>query len=440
MSRNENAKFELDGRPNLSEAVPLAFQHIINMFVGNMAPVLIISRVANLAPEQTTMLLQCALFTSAIATIIQNYPIKIGSFQVGARLPAVMGVSFGFLPAMLAIVAGKAENIPMVFGAQIVGGICSVFMGIGLKKIRKFFPPIVAGTVVFSIGLSLFPVGIKYMAGGAGSPTFGSLTNWGVSMFVLCVVLFFNQYTKGALRMAAVLLGIIAGYILAAILGLVNFAPIASAAWFSVPQPFFLGPPKFEQSAIITMVIMYLVTAVQAIGDFSALTNGGLNREVTDKELSGGVVGNGVSAVISGIFNAFPTATYSQNVGLVVLTKVVSRYVLLVGSGILLLAAFIPKFGAIIGSVPSAVIGGGTILVFSLITMTGISIIIKEGLEARTMAIVGLAIAMGSGIGEIPEALQGFSPSIRMIFGSSVVISTIIAFVLNLLFPHKKNY
>ncbi|MGL4393007.1 MAG: uracil-xanthine permease family protein, partial [Fusobacteriaceae bacterium] len=269
--KNSNAKFELDGRPELKEAIPLAMQHIVDMFAGNIAPVLIIARVAKLEPAQITVLLQCALLTAAIATLLQNYPIKIGSFRIGAKLPVVMGISFGYLPALLAITNNNAANIPLIFGAQIVGGVCSIFMGVALKKIRKFFPPIVAGTVVFAIGLSLFPVGINYMAGGAGSATYGSLKNWGVALFVLCVVLGFNQYAKGFFRMAAVFVGIISGYILAIAIGMVNFQPIADAQWFSIPKPFSLGAPRFEISAIITMVIMYLVTAIQAIGDFSAV-------------------------------------------------------------------------------------------------------------------------------------------------------------------------
>lgn len=437
--RKEEELFKIDGKPVFLEALPLAFQHIVAMFVGNVAPILIISRVTKLDANLTTILIQCAMLAAAIATFIQIYPAKIfGGLRTGSKLPVVMGTSFGFLPTVLAILGGNSLNLPMLFGAQIVGGIASMLIGAYLKKIRKYFPPLVAGTVVFSIGLSLFPIGINYMAGGVGSPNYGSYQNWGVSLIVLVTVLFFNQFTKGITKLSSILIGIVVGYVLSAFLGMVNFAPVREANWFAFPKFFIFGAPKFEVGSVVAMVIMYLVTAIQAVGDLSAITLGGVNREVTDEELSGGVIGNGIGAIFSAILNSFPTATYSQNVGLVVLTKVVSRYVIGIAAGFLLIAGFVPKFGALINTIPSAVIGGGTITVFSMITMTGMQIISKGGITARTMIIVGLSIAIGAGIGQVPQAIAQFPEVVRMVFGSSVVMSTLLALVLNLILP-KEN-
>lgn len=330
-------------------------------------------------------------------------------------------------------------NLPILFGAQIVGGIASILIGAYLKKIRKYFPPLVAGTVVFSIGLSLFPIGINYMAGGVGAPTYGSYQNWAISLIVLGTVLYFNQFTKGITKLSSILIGIVVGYVISVFLGMVNFTPVREAAWFAFPKFFIFGAPKFEMGSMVAMVIMYLVTAIQAVGDLSAVTLGGVNREVSDQELSGGVIGNGVGAIFSAVLNSFPTATYSQNVGLVVLTKVVSRYVIAIAAGFLLIAGFVPKFGAIINTIPSAVIGGGTITVFSMITMTGIQVISKGGITGRTMIIVGLSVAIGAGIGQVPQSIAQFPQFVKLIFGSSVVMSTLIALVLNIILP-KENH
>lgn len=428
VSRDAKELFEIDGRPAFIEALPLAFQHIVAMFVGNVAPILIISRVAKLDPSVTTILIQCAMLAAGVATFLQIYPIKLfAGLRIGSKLPVVMGTSFGFLPTVLAILGGNSVNLPVLFGAQIVGGVASILIGAYLKKIRKYFPPLVAGTVVFSIGLSLFPIGINYMAGGVGTPTYGSYQNWTISLIVLATVLFFNQFTKGITKLSSILIGI------------VNFAPVKEAAWFAFPKFFIFGTPKFEVGSMVAMIIMYLVTAIQAVGDLSAITLGGINREVTDKELSGGVIGNGVAAIMSAVLNSFPTATYSQNVGLVVLTKVVSRYVIGIAATVLLVAGFVPKFGAIINTIPSAVIGGGTITVFSMITMTGIQIISKSGITGRTMVIVGLSVAIGAGIGQVPQAIAQFPQFIKLIFGSSVVMSTLLALLLNIILPKEEN-
>ncbi|MGL5616522.1 MAG: uracil-xanthine permease family protein, partial [Sarcina sp.] len=378
-----------------------------------------------------TMLVQCALFIAAIATLMQLYPIR----KTGSGLPVIMGVSFAYVPTLIAI--GESYGIKAIFGAQLIGGIVAVLVGIFIKQLRKIFTPIVTGTVVFTIGLSLYPTAIKYMAGGAGSADFGSPKNWMVAFITLAVVLYCNQFAKGYFKLASILVGIVVGYIVSLCLGMVNFAAVGEAAWVQVPKPFYFGM-EFVPAAIISMVIIYIVNAVQAVGDFTATTEGGMGREVTDEELSGGIVGNGIASIIASIIGGLPTATYSQNVGIVAMTKVISKFVLMIAAMFMLVAGFIPKFGAIITTIPQSVLGGATIIVFAMITMTGIKVLIKEELSGRNVTIIGLAVALGVGITQVNGALSAFPSWVNMIFGSSpVVITTIVVVALNIILPKK---
>ena len=423
--------FDLNGVPALGKAVPLGLQHVLAMIVGNVTPAIIIAGVVGLNSADRTLLVQCAMFIAGIATLLQLYPIG----KVGSGLPVIMGVSFAYVPTIIDI--WSQYGIAGIFGAQLVGGCVAVLVGIFIKHVRKYFPPLVAGTVVFTIGLSLYPIAINYIAGGVGSPTYGSYTNWVVALITLGVVLFCNQFTKGYFKLASILVGIVVGYVIAFFLNLVSFAPVAEAAWFAVPRPLHFGI-EFYPPAILSMIIMYIVNSVQAVGDLSATTVGGMGREVTDRELSGGIIGNGVSSIAASFFGGLPTATYSQNVGIVAMTKVVSRFVVAIAAGFILLAGFVPKFGAVMTTIPQSVLGGATITVFAMITMTGIKLIIQDELSGRNMAIVGLAVALGIGITQVPQSLELFPDWVMMVFGrSAVVIATIVAFTLNLILPQK---
>ncbi|NBG88630.1 uracil-xanthine permease family protein [Isachenkonia alkalipeptolytica] len=429
--------FELHGLPSMAKAFPLGIQHVLAMLVGNITPAIIIGGVVGLGTGDATLLVQSAMFIAGIATLIQLYPMgKAGStYRIGSGLPVIMGVSFAYIPPLIAI--GSQYGIAAILGAQMIGGVVAVIVGIFIKPIRKYFPPMVAGTVVFTIGLSLYPTAINYMAGGMGQTGYGSYTNWLVAVVTLLVVLFCNQFAKGYLKLASILVGILAGYFLALPLGLVDFAPIAEASWFALPRPLYFGI-EFYPSAILTMAIMYVVNSVQAVGDLSATTVGGMGREISDDELSGGIIGNGVASVIASLFGGLPTATYSQNVGIVSMTKVISKFVLALAAGMILLAGFVPKVGALMTTIPHSVLGGATITVFALITMTGIRLIIQDELSIRNITIVGLAVALGVGISQVPEALEVFPQWFMMIFGSSaVVISAIVVFSLNLILPKK---
>lgn len=434
--------FDLDGHPSFKKSFPVALQHLLAMLVGNTLPSLVLTNALKGTPyeipsDQAVYIIQAGMFIAGIATLLQLYPIM----KIGAKLPVIMGVSFAYIPILLEV--GKAYGYSGVFGAQIVGGIVAFIVGILIGKIRKYFPPIVSGTVVLTIGLSLYPVAINYMAGGNGSPMYGSGWNWLVAIVVLIVVLACNMFGKGYIKLAAILIGIIVGYIMSLIInatvapGFVSFQNLIEADWVTLPKfmPFKLTFPK---PALITMSIMYIVNSVQAVGDISSTTVGGLDREPTDQEISGSIKSNGVMSILGGLFGALPTATYSQNVGIVSMTKVVARSVLRITAIMLLIAGFIPKFGGLMMSIPQCVIGGATISVFAQITMNGIRLITSEELSIRNSTIVGLGVALGMGIVSVPEATAGLDPTLKMIFTSSpVILATLVVFVLNIVLPQK---
>ncbi|MGL4742745.1 MAG: uracil-xanthine permease family protein [Sarcina sp.] len=421
--------FDLNGKPSMKKAIPLSLQHLLAMIVGNVTPAIIVAGAADLSAADKTMLVQCALFIAGLATLMQLYPLR----KIGSGLPVIMGVSFAYVPTLTAI--GSTYGIKAIFGAQLIGGIAAILVGIFIKPLRKIFTPIVTGTVVFTIGLSLYPTAIKYMAGGVGASDFGSPQNWAIAFITLAVVLYCSQFTKGYFKLASILIGIIVGYAVSFALGKIDFTAVQTASWVQIPKPMHFGI-EFVPAAIISMVVIYIVNAVQAVGDFTATTEGGMGREVKDEELSGGIIGNGLASVIAAFFGGLPTATYSQNVGIVAMTKVVSKYVFMLAAMFMLLAGFVPKFGAAITTIPQSVLGGATISVFAMITMTGIKVLIKEELSGRNVIVVGLAVALGMGITQVPDALTAFPDWVNMVFGSSpVVITSIVVIFLNLILP-----
>ncbi|RHP32795.1 purine permease [Lachnotalea sp. AF33-28] len=426
--------FELDGIPSFRQALPLALQHVVAMIVGCVTPAIIVAGVAidkgSITAADEVILVQSALLIAGIATLIQLFPI---GRRIGAGLPVIMGVSFAYLASLQAI-AGEF-GIAAIFGAQLVGGIVAVLVGIFIKWLRPLFPPLVTGTVVFTIGLSLYPTAINYMAGGKGAPGYGSLQNWIVAAVTLAVVTGLNHFAKGIFKLASILIGMISGYVLALCLGMVDFASVASASWFQISPPMHFGI-EFEISSIISMSILFIVNSVQAIGDLSATTAGGMDRDPTERELSGGIVGNGVASILGSFLGGLPTATFSQNVGIVATTKVINRCVLGLSAVFILIAAFIPKFASLLTTIPQCVLGGATISVFASITMTGIKLISKQPLNYRNTSIVGLSVALGMGITLVPETLAMFPEWVTMIFGkSAVVVATIVAVALNCVIP-----
>ena len=446
---SREALFQLNGIPPLGMSVSLALQHLVAMIVGCVTPAIIIANALGLPQSERVLLIQVSLVMSAVTTLIELFPI---GGKLGSGLPVIFGISFAYLPSMQAIVGGGGD-IATIAGAMVVGGIVAAVVGVFVKKIRRFFPPIITGTVVFTIGLSLYPTAINYMAGGAGNTyevvvlrkgltsalVHGSWQNWAVAAFTLIVVMVMSNKGKGICKLAAILLGMIAGYIVAAVFGMVDLSEVRDAAWFSLPKFMHFGI-KFEFSACIALALLFAINAIQAIGDLTATTVGGLNREPTDQELQGGIVTYGLTNVLSAFFGSLPTATYSQNVGIVTTNKVVNRVVFALAGGFLLLAGLIPKFSAILTTIPQCVLGGATITVFSTIAMTGMKLIASETISPRNTTIVGLSAALGVGISQSSSALSQFPESITIIFGKTpVVIATIMAVLLNLILPQENK-
>lgn len=446
---SREALFQLNGIPPLGMSISLALQHLVAMIVGCVTPAIIIANALGLPQSERVLLIQVSLVMSAVTTLIELFPI---GGKLGSGLPVMFGISFAYLPSMQAIVGGGGD-IATIAGAMIVGGIVAAVVGVFVKKIRRFFPPIITGTVVFTIGLSLYPTAINYMAGGAGNTyevvvlrkgltsalVYGSWQNWAVAAFTLIVVMVMSNKGKGICKLAAILLGMIAGYIVAAVFGMVDLSEVRDAAWFSLPQFMHFGI-KFEFSACIALALLFAINAIQAIGDLTATTVGGLNREPTDQELQGGIVTYGLTNVLSAFFGSLPTATYSQNVGIVTTNKVINRVVFALAGGFLLLAGLIPKFSAILTTIPQCVLGGATITVFSTIAMTGMKLIASETISPRNTTIVGLSAALGVGISQSSSALSQFPESITIIFGKTpVVIATIMAVLLNLILPQENK-
>lgn len=428
--------FQMDGIPKFSQALPLALQHVVAMIVGCVTPAIIVSNVANLSTADRVILIQAALVVSALSTLLQLFPIgKKNGFRLGAALPVIMGISFAYVPSMQSIAADY--GVPAILGAQIVGGVVAFIVGAFVMQIRKFFPPLITGTVVFTIGLSLYPTAINYMAGGTSSPTYGSWQNWTIAFITLVVVTVLNHFGKGIFKLASILIGIIVGYVVSLFFGMVDFASIGSAAAFQVPQPLHFGI-MFEPSSCIAIAILFAINSIQAIGDFTATTSGSIDREPTDKELQGGIMGYGVTNILGALLGGLPTATYSQNVGIVTTTKVVNRCVLGLTAVILLAAGLIPKFSALLTTIPQCVLGGATVSVFASIAMTGMKLVMSEEMTYRNSSIVGLAAALGMGISQATAALSTFPSWVVTIFGRSpVVVATIVAVLLNIILPRE---
>lgn len=430
--------FELDGIPKFSHALPLALQHLVAMIVGCVTPPIIVANIVGLSPADRVILIQAALVVSALSTVLQLFPIGAkNGFRLGSALPVIMGISFAYVPSMQAI--AESFGIAAILGAQIVGGVVAVIVGLSVTQIRKFFPPLITGTVVFTIGLSLYPTAINYMAGGVSSPTYGSWQNWVVALITLTVVTTLNHFGKGFYKLASILIGIVVGYIVALFFNMVDFTNIGTATYFQIPRPLHFGV-VFEPSSCIAIGLLFAINSVQAIGDFTATTTGSIDREPTDSELRGGIVGYGVSNVLSALLGGLPTATYSQNVGIVTTTKVVNRCIFGITAAILLAAGLIPKFSALLTTIPQCVLGGATVSVFASIAMTGMKLVTSEDMNYRNSSIVGLSAALGMGISQATAALQTFPEWATTIFGRSpVVVATIVAIFLNIILPKDKK-
>ena len=428
--------FELDGLAPAGEAFPLALQHVVAMIVGCVTPAIVVAGAVQggVSPQDKVFLIQASLVVAALSTLLQLFPIGSRTkFAIGSGLPVILGISFAYVPTMSGI--AEAYGISAILGAQIIGGLVAVVMGFLIKKIRVFFPPLITGTVVFTIGLSLYPVAINYMAGGVASPLYGQWQNWLVAFLTLVIVTALNHYGKGIWKLASILIGVVAGYLISIPFGLVNLDSVRDAGWVAVPMPLHFGI-RFEFSSCMAIAVLFAINSIQAIGDYSATTVGAMDRQPTDNEVQNGIVGLGVSNVLGALLGGLPTATFSQNVGIVTTNKVINRSVLGLAAVILGVAGLLPKFSALLTTIPQCVLGGATISVFATIAMTGIRLITSQEMNYRNMSVVGLAVAIGMGVTQAPAALAALPQWVTTIFGKSpVVLATIVAIFLNLVLP-----
>ena len=433
---NDNYK-DPDYDPPMGESLALGLQHVLAMFVSNFTPAVIIGGAAGFAfgGADAVFLIQMSMLFAGIATLFQT----IGFGPVGARLPVMQGTSFAFIPIMVPII--KTAGMGALYGGIIVGGLFHAALGMFIGRFRHWFPPLVSGLVILAIGLALIPTGIKYAAGGAAAfqmnaPEWGSMSKWGLALVVIIVALGFKFYARGILSSAAILIGLIAGYIVGIFMGVVNFSGVEKASWFALPVPFKYGF-ELHAAAIIGMCLMAIVSAIETIGDISGITKGGANREATDEEIQGGTFADGLGTAVSGVFGGLPNTSFSQNVGLVSMTGVMSRWVVTIGAIFLVLCGLIPKIGAIVASMPMSVLGGGVILMFGMVASAGINMLSAVSWNRRNMLILALSLSVGLGLQAVPNAMQHLPGTMKLLMTSGLLPSAFLAVLLNIILPEE---
>ena len=426
--------YRLEGRVPVAKAIPFGLQHVLAMFVSNLAPITIVAAAAQPALSQAEigMLLQNAMFIAGIATMLQLYPL----WKVGSGLPIVMGVSFTFVTILCSIAANF--GYPTMLGAVLIGGIMEGTLGLFGRRLLKFIKPIVAASVVTGIGLSLFTVGIRSFGGGY-TDDFGSVTNLTIGSVTLAVCLIWSAVAKGYLKQLSVLAGLIAGYVLSIFLGKVDLSTILSGGFISLPH-FLMFIPKFNIGAILSVCVIFLVSAAETIGDTSAMVSGGLNRTITEDEVSGSLAVDGYASALSSLFGCPPVTSFSQNVGLIAMTKVVNRFTIMTGAAAMILAGLIPPIGNFFASLPQAVLGGCTIMMFGQILLSGMQMIAACGFNQRNITITSLSLALGVGLTAASEQdiWRAFPPIVQDVFSGNVVaIIFVVAMILSYALPEN---
>lgn len=463
--QNYSSPYQLEGRIPLGQAILYGLQHVMAMFVGNLTPVLLITGACALDGGLQLQIIQNAMLMAGIITLLQIFTIG----PVGAKLPIVMGTSSGFIGVCSGVASTMGQGI-VTYGAIIfasfIGGLFETVLGFFLKPLRRFFPSLVTGTVVMAIGLSLISVGINSFGGGNNNGDFGSLPNLFVGTVVLLTIILLKHFTKGVTSTASILIGIVVGYIVCGIMGMIlpttyqyvdpatqetvtktcswvlDFSKVSDASWFAVPafMPFGFSKDMIDLRAIIPIVIMFIVTAVETVGDTSAITEGGLGREATDKELSGSVICDGLGSSVAAFFGVLPNTSFSQNVGLIAMTKIVNLFAISTGAIFLVLCGLFPKLAAIIQMMPQSVLGGAAVMMFASIVVSGIQLVTKDGVSNRTVTIVSVALGLGYGLGANTEVLSNLPQFVELIFGGSgIVPAAIIAMILNIAIPKDKE-
>ena len=424
-----NNIYQLDGKVPVSKAIPFGLQHILAMFVASIAPIIIVSSACGLDTTETARLIQTAMIIAGIGSVIQLYPI----WKVGSGLPIVMGISFTFVSVFCFV--GPTYGYGAIVGAVIIGGIIEGILGLFAKYWVKLISPIVAASVVTAIGFSLLSVGATSFGGGSGAEDFGSAKNLILGTITLVCCIGFNIFAKSYWKQLSVLFGLIVGYIVAVCMGMVDFSGLSTAQIVSLPQILPIKP-TFNIGAIISVLVIFLVSATETIGDTSALASSGLNREVSKKELTGSIAADGFVSALSGLFGCLPITSFSQNVGLVSMTKVVNRFTIFTGCVIMVLAGLFPMFGTLLATLPEAVLGGCTLMMFGNIVISGLQMIAKCGFSQRNIIIAALSLSIGLGFTQVPEIFSIFPQIIQNVFAENcVAVVFLVSIILNLVLP-----
>jgi xanthine permease len=434
---NPSVYSDANKTPPMHEALPLGLQHVLAMFASNVTPAIIVAGAAGLAfgGAQQVYLIQMAMLFAGLATLFQT----VGFGPVGARLPIMQGTSFAFVGVLAGIAATQGLGVALT--SCIIAGVIHFALGSVIVKIRSWFPPLVTGLVILAIGLYLIPVGIKYAAGGAAdfqmaADSFGSLKHWSVALTVILVTLVVKFKTNGILSNAAILIGLISGYVLAYLLGMVSFGAVAKASWITGLQVMPFGF-EFNLGAVIGVTLISIVSAVETVGDASATTKAGAGREATDDEISGATYADGLGTAVAGVFGGLPNTSFSQNVGIVGMTGVMSRHVVTIAGIIMIICGLLPKVGATIASMPFPVLGGGVIVMFGMVAAAGMNVLSEVSMNRRNMIIIAISLTVGLGLNLVPAAVQ-YLPGIWNTLATSAVAPTaFLAIVLNQILPDE---
>ncbi|OSB12424.1 purine permease [Paraclostridium bifermentans] len=430
---NSGLLYRIEDRPNLQLSILLGFQHIVAAFGGIVAVPLVIGPAIGVDVRTTAMLVSATIFVAGLATIIQAR----GIYKIGAKLPCIMGTSFTFVGP--AITVGTSMGLAGIFGATILGSFIEMILSRFIKPLMKFFPPVVTGTVVTLIGLTLVPVSMDWCAGGIGSPTYGSITNICIALMVMVIVVGFNIYGKGVLSSSSILIGMFVGYLVCIPIGLVDFSPIKEASWVGLPGiPVILEHGiKFSLAGVAPFIIAYLVTTIETVGCLIAIGEAS-DIKTSSEQLSKGVLADGLGSFLAGFFGVCPNTTFSQNIGLIPITKVASRHVVIISGVIMMLLGIFPKLGALVASIPSPVLGGAGIVMFGVVAASGIKTLSKVNINNRNLIIISVSIALGLGITTRPELLTVLPESLKLLFGSGISTGTIFAVMLNILLKYTE--
>ena len=425
--------YSLDGKVPLLKSVPFGLQHVLAMFVANIAPIMIVTGACGLSTQEMASLIQTAMIMAGIGTLVQLFTV----WKLGARLPIVMGISFTFVSVFCYV--GPKWGYGAVIGAVLVGGVIEGMLGLFAKYWRRIISPIVSACVVTAIGFSLLSVGANSFAGGTGAADFGSVQNWILGSVTLVCCILFNIFAKGHLKQLSVLFGLVVGYAVALCMGKVDLSALEGVQLVSLPRimPY---KPVFNLSAIVSVTMIFLVSATETIGDTSAMTSTALGREATEKEISGSLTCDGLISSLSACFGCMPITSFSQNVGLLAMTKVINRYTVATGAGILILAGIFPAFGAILATLPEAVLGGCTIMMFGNIVISGLQMIGACGFSQRNITIAALSLSIGLGFTQVPEMFNIFPDIIRTVFAENcVAVVFLAAIIMNLIMPKTEK-